>query len=43
LTVGADIGVTELSSLYTRYGVLTRSPVKTTNGQERPSEGIISL
>jgi len=43
LTLGTDSGVTELSNLYTRYGVVTRSPVKTTNGQDRPSEEIISL
>jgi len=43
LTLGTDPGVTELSNLYTRYGVETRSPVKTTNGQDRPSEEIVSL
>lgn len=36
------MGVTELSSLYTKYGVATSSPVKTTKGQDRPSEGLIS-
>jgi len=43
LTIEPGSGVTELSSLYTRYGVATSSPVKTTNGQDRPSDGFISL
>jgi len=43
LAIGSDTGVTELSNLYTKYGVAARSPVKTTNGQDRPSEGFISL